>query len=256
MPFTLAHPIAVAPIWIGSRRKLNLPSLIVGSMIPDLSYYLSLYPVKTVGHTFSGILIEGVPCSIGLLLIGHYILMRPCLALMPQQLARRFSAPKSCFSFKLLAVANVVGSIILGAIGHLLWDRCIHHTSSLVTHSQIGQFYFGSLSTYQLFQYSSSIFGLFGMGIWLFKWLDRTQCRHHAETLTPAWRGLIITSLGLSAIGLAIVAIENHHLIGETLSEIWIRALIGCISGTFLGLLLYSIGFWILDRFKPGTMTI
>ena len=256
MPFTFAHPIAAAPIWLGSGRRLDLPSLIIGSMVPDLSYFLSLHPIKSVGHTLPGIFIEGVPYSIGLLLISRYILIRPCLALIPQQLARHFPAPKSHFSLKSLDIANIVGSIILGAISHLAWDNFTHHTSSLVTHSQLSQFYFGWLSIYQLCQYSSSIFGLVALGIWLFKWLDRTEYRHQAETLTPTWRGLTIILTSLSAFGLAIVAIETHHVIGETFSEVCVRALIGCISGTCLGLLLYSIGFWILDRLKPGAMTI
>jgi Domain of unknown function (DUF4184) len=256
MPFTLAHPIAAAPIWFGSRRRLDLPSLIIGSMVPDLSYFLSLHPIKSVGHTLPGILMEGVPYSIGLLLISRYILMRPCLALIPQQLARHFPVPNSHFSVKLVNIINVVISIVLGAVSHLVWDRFTHRTSSSFTHSQLSEFYFGWLSIYQLFQYSSSLFGLVALGIWLFKWLNRTKYRHQTETLTPSWRGLTIISICLSAFGLAIIAIEAHHVTGETSAEVVVRALIGWISGTFLGLLLYSIAFWVLGRLKPGTMTI
>ena len=162
MPFTFAHPIAAAPIWLGSGRRLDLPSLIIGSIVPDLNYFLSLHPIKSVGHTLPGILTEGVPYSIGLLLISRYILIRPCLALIPQQLARHFPVPTSHFSLKLVNITNVVISIILGAVSHLTWDRFTHHTSSLFTHSQLSQFYFGWLSIYQLFQCSSSLFGLTG----------------------------------------------------------------------------------------------
>ncbi len=256
MPFTFAHPIAAAPIWIGSNRRLNLPSLIVGSMIPDLNYFLSLQPTKAIGHTFLGIFIPGVPESIGLLLVIRYIMIRPCLALLPRRLARHFPSPSSSFSPKSLDGINVVISILLGAISHLIWDYLVHQTSSLAARSQFIQPYFSDPVIYQLFQYGSSIFGLVALGIWLLKWLDRTQSRHQVETLTSDWRGVATIAICLCASGLAIIAIETNHVVGETALEVFVRALIGWISGTFVGLCLYSIGFLIMDNIKPGAMTI
>ena len=256
MPFTFAHPIAAAPIWLGSKRRLDLPSLIIGSMIPDIEYFLSLQPIKTVGHTFAGILIQGVPDSLALLLISRYVLMRPCLALLPPQLSRHLPSPTSYSPFKFLDLINVIVSIVIGASSHLLWDSFVHHTHWLVDRSQRVQAHFNEASIYQLFQYGSSAIGLIALVIWLLKWLDRTEYRHQIETLTPNWRGLAIISIVLSAFGLAIVAIEAHHVNGEIFADVSVRALIGCISGTFVGLCLYSLGFWICESFKPGSTTI
>ncbi|WP_309742273.1 DUF4184 family protein [Chamaesiphon sp. OTE_20_metabat_361] len=256
MPFTFAHPIAAAPIWLGSKRKLDLPSLIIGSMIPDIEYFLSLQPVKTIGHTFTGILLQGIPYSIALLLISRYILMRPCLALLPPRLARHLPLPTSYFSLKSLYLLNVIGSIIIGASSHLIWDFFIHRTKSVVNHSQRIQAHFSEASMYQLFHLGSTAIGLIAIVIWLLKWLDRTEYRHQIETLTPNWRGIAAIAIVLPAFGLAIVAIEANHVVGETALEVFVRALIGCISGTFVGLCLYSIGFWICEKFKPGSTTI
>jgi Domain of unknown function (DUF4184) len=256
MPFTFAHPIAAAPIWLGSKRRLDLPSLIIGSMIPDIEYFLSLQPIKTVGHTFSGILIQGVPASLVLLLISRYVLMRPCLALLPPQLSQNFPSPKSHLPLKFPYLINVVISIVIGASSHLTWDSFVHSTHWFVNHSQRIQAHFSEASMYQLFQYGSSAIGLIALSIWLLKWIDRTEYRHQIETLTPNWRGLAIISIVLPAFVLAIIAIEAHHVSGEIFADVSVRALIGCISGTFVGLCLYSIGFWICESFKPGSTTI
>jgi Domain of unknown function (DUF4184) len=256
MPFTFAHPIAAAPIWLGSKRKLDLPSLIIGSMIPDIEYFLSLQPVKTIGHTFTGILIQGIPYSIALLLIGRYFLMRPCLALLSPQLARHLPSPTRYFRLEFLYLINVIISIIIGACSHILWDTIVHRSHWLVDRSQQIQAHFSKVSMYQSFHYSSTAIGLIAIAIWLLKWLDRTEYRHQVETLTPNWRGIASIALVLPAFGLAIVAIEAHHVVGETALEVFVRALIGCISGTFVGLCAYSIGFWICESFKPGSTTI
>jgi Domain of unknown function (DUF4184) len=256
MPFTFAHPIAAAPIWLGSKRRLDLPSLIIGSMIPDIEYFLALQPIKTIGHTFTGILIQGIPYSIALLLIGRYILMRPCLALLPPRLARHLPSPNNYFSLEFSYLANVIGSIIIGASSHLIWDFFIHGTKSIVKHSQRIQERVSEASMYQLFHLGSSAIGLIAIVICLLKWLDRTEYRHQFETLTSNWRGIASIAIVLPAFGLAIVAIESHHVVGETSLEVFIRALIGCISGTFVGLCSYSIGFWICESLKPGSTTI
>ena len=99
MPFTLAHPIAATPIWLFSKKRLDLPSLFVGSIIPDIECFLTLQPHRTIGHTLLGILIQGLPCSIVLLLVTRYVLMRPFLALLPRQLGQRFPTLRSYFTF-------------------------------------------------------------------------------------------------------------------------------------------------------------
>ena len=190
MPFTFAHPIAAAPIWLGSKRKLHLPSLIIGSMIPDIEYFLSLQPVKTIGHTLTGILIQGIPYSIALLLISRYFLMRPCLALLPSQLARHLPLPTRYFRLEFSYLINVIISIFVGASSHILWDALVHGTKSVVKHSQRIQDRVSEASMYQLFHFGSSTIGLIAIVIWLLRWLDRTEYSHQIETLTSNWRGI------------------------------------------------------------------
>jgi hypothetical protein len=256
MPFTFAHPIATAPIWFSSNRKLHLPSLLVGSIVPDLDYFLRLHPVKTVGHTFTGISLPGLPYSIAILLVIRYVLMRPFLAFLPQQLSRKFPLPKSYFPLQIWQLLNIVVSVMLGAVTHLIWDSFTHPRGWLVVHSELLKFAIGSISIYQLVQSASGGIGVICLLLWLFTWLDRSESRHRTETLTTDWRGAVMLCLGCCSFMLAIMAVEFHHVAHESFAEVCVRAIIGGISGLFVGLFLYSVAFWIVESFKPGSITV
>lgn len=256
MPFTLAHPIAAAPVWLCSKRKLNLPGLLVGSMIPDIEYFIALQPSRTIGHTLTGILIQGLPCSIALLLITRYILLRPFLALLPQGLAQRFPLPSSHFSFPPLVLLNIMVSIVLGAVTHLIWDGFTHDGGWFVTQSTLLQSQLGSLPTYKLLQYGSGIFGVFALLLWLSIWLKQSQYRNHIETLAFHWKALALICINLCAFTFALIAMKSHQVAGEAFKEAIVRAVIGYISGLFVGLLLYSIVFWLLKSLKLNSAKI
>jgi Domain of unknown function (DUF4184) len=89
MPFTLAHPIAALPLWLGSQKRLNLMGLMVGTIVPDLAYFLALRPIESFGHTVLGALTQGLLEGLILFGIVQYGLMRPLLAIAPQVIAQR-----------------------------------------------------------------------------------------------------------------------------------------------------------------------
>lgn len=252
MPFTFAHPIAVAPIWLWSKRRLDLPSLFVGSIIPDLEYFLTLQPHRTIGHTLLGVLIQGLPCSIVLLLVTRYVLMRPFLALLPRQLAQRFPTIRSYFPLQLNHLFNVLASVLIGAASHLVWDDFTHGDGWFVAHSKLLQYQIGSMPIYQLIQHGCGVIGVFALFLWLSKRLNQAKSCNRIETLATRWRALTIICITLCAVVFTWVAVEIHHIAGETFIETFVRALLGCISGLFLGLLLYSAVFWMLRSFKPS----
>ena len=251
MPFTFAHPIAAAPIWLSSKRRLDLPSLLVGSIIPDIEYFLTLQPTRTIGHTLLGVLIQGLPCSIVLLLITRYVLMRPFLALLPRQLAQRFPTIRSYFPLQVKHLFNVVVSVVMGAASHIVWDAFTHEGGWFVAHSKLLQAQLGSVPIYKLLQYGSGVIGLVALFLWLSRRLNQEVPCNRIETLTPRWRGLTIICIALCALVFTWVAVDIHHIAGETFKEAFVRAVIGCISGLFLGLLLYSAVFGMLKSFKP-----
>ena len=251
MPFTLAHPIAAAPIWLCSKRRLDLPSLFIGSIIPDIEYFLTLQPHRTIGHTLLGVLIQGLPCSIVLLLVTRYVLMRPFLALLPRQLAQRFPTLRSYFTLEFLHLFNVVVSVLIGAASHLVWDDFTHGDGWFVAHSKLLQSQIGSMPIYQLLQHGCGVIGVFALFLWLLIWLNQAKPCNRIKTLATRWRALTIICIALCTFVFTWVAVEIHYIAGETFIETFVRAVLGCISGLFLGLLLYSAVFWMLKSFKP-----
>jgi Domain of unknown function (DUF4184) len=251
MPFTLIHPIATVPIWFGSKYKLHLASLAIGAMIPDADYFLFLYPVKTIGHTFYGIFIQGIPYSIVLLLTIRYVIMRPFLALIPLQIARKFPPSKKYFPPQFFDLTNVIISIAIGATTHLIWDDFdLNGSSSIVQTSEFLKSMISSLQSYKLLLYCGGIVGLVCLSLWLVNWIARSPSYHRAETLNPWWRVTAIVGIVYCAFGVAWFAVQDNR---EPFVNSSVRFLIGGISGIFLGFLLYSVIFWLLNGLNSNS---
>jgi hypothetical protein len=246
MPFTLAHPIASAPIWFGSHKKLDLASLFIGTMIPDLEYFLALQPTRNIGHTLLGVVIQGLPCSIALLLFTRYFLMQPLLALLPLPLAQKLPRLKDYFPLQLGNLINVVLSIVIGALSHIVWDEFTHKNGWFVTRSILLRSQVGPLPVFKFLQYGGGILGMIALLVWLGIWLRQNQQLTRTRTLNTYWKFLAVFVVTLCAATVAGIAMEMHRRVGDTTYELVIRAVIGCISGLFLGLSLYSALFWVM----------
>lgn len=91
MPFTLAHPAAVLPLHRRLRRRASLSALVVGSITPDLAYFLPLGVSGSQSHSALGLLVFCLP--VGMLAWGVYLMvLRPfILGLIPRPLSQRMA---------------------------------------------------------------------------------------------------------------------------------------------------------------------
>jgi Domain of unknown function (DUF4184) len=252
MPFTLAHPIAILPIWRGSSNRLHLPGLIIGAMVPDWEYFITLQPAGTIGHTPMGILAQGIPVSIGLWAIVCYGLATPFLALIPLPNVDRLLLRQKVNFWRRDRLINLVISIAIGALTHISWDSFTHPTGWFVINLPILQTKIGSLQIYKLLQYGGGILGLLGLSIWFLVWLQQSkqQVEEPIDSVTLNFRDRIIAwtmVLSISAT-FAIIAVIRHAHPEDGLSSIVVRAAVGSISGLFMGFVVYSIGFWSIFR--------
>ena len=241
MPFTLAHPIAALPLWWGSRRRLDLPALMVGAAIPDISYFIALQPVANIGHQLSGIFLEGIPSALALLFIGKYVLWQPVIQLLPSAIARKF--PQHC-PYRFLPLSRLLTitlSIALGAATHIIWDS-FTHPNSWGTNNISGLSYnLLSIPIYKWLQYSGGLIGFLLLLCIAYWSLRAIESRYQTPTLPIQKK--VIALIAISAITILTIFAALQPTISIT--EKIIAIVVGSISGSFIGFCFYALCFWL-----------
>ena len=188
MPWTFAHPAAVLPLRRLCPMHLNFAGLVVGSMTPDLGYYIHFSDLAQLAHTFFGSVLVCLPIGLTLL-AALYMLRKPLWFLLPQPhravLAPVVAVPPSLRPSSLLATAV---SVVLGAWTHIVWDSFTHKSGWVVKHVAFLQepaFLIGvtEFPTYQLLQLLSTLVGIAALVAVYCLWLRRSRCLD-----SPPWR--------------------------------------------------------------------
>ncbi|MBL6279117.1 DUF4184 family protein [Micromonospora fiedleri] len=209
MPFTGSHVAAVLPL---TRSAWLVPSaLAIGSMAPDVPYYLPL-PVKaTLTHSLVGVLSVDVVLGLGALILWHGLLARFLTAISPARLRERLPSPGSQRRWSVGYAAMLVGSLVIGALTHVLWDSFTHDGMWGAAH--IGWLAESHLGTpgYRWIQRVSTIVGAVVVVVWLLRWWRRQS--PVPEQRPTANRVLVVAAwlvIGLAATGgAALAAVED-----------------------------------------------
>jgi hypothetical protein len=61
MPWTLSHPAAVLPLRRLTPQPLDFPALVIGSMTPDIGYYINRFDLANFAHTLPGSVFACLP---------------------------------------------------------------------------------------------------------------------------------------------------------------------------------------------------
>ena len=127
MPWTLSHPAAVLPLRRLSPRPLNFAALVVGSMTPDIGYYINRFDLSDFAHTLPGSFIACLPTGVIMLFI-FYLFSRPVCYALPSP--HRQSLLPLCPDFPtgLTPWAIILLSLLIGAWTHNFWDAFTHET--------------------------------------------------------------------------------------------------------------------------------
>src|SRR5437899_2378733 len=95
MPFTLSHPAAVIPV----RKYGVLSALVVGSLAPDIFYFIPRVRQIGYGHTLPGLFFFCLPLGLAVLCLFHIFLKRPLISLFPASHQLRLLPIAKEFSF-------------------------------------------------------------------------------------------------------------------------------------------------------------
>ncbi len=183
MPFTLAHPAAALPLKRFLGRRGVPAALVIGSLVPDLPYFLPLseHASRTFAHRPLALLWFCLPAGCALWLLFEAVLRQPLTALLPTALRRRLPEAGG-FAWREVAWPSVALSALLGAATHLAWDSLTKEQSpvlEVVPALRVGLFPVGgdTLHLYRLLQHASTVAGIALLALWTARWWRRTPAR-------------------------------------------------------------------------------
>lgn len=166
MPFTCAHPAAVAPLATKRRPWLDATGLIIGSMAPDFEYFIHFKAQAIVGHTPMGCLYLNLPLAFAAAYLWHRIVKRPLVRSLPS-CAGPCVAPLYRGQWRMQSVKDMLvfaSSALIGMFTHIAWDAWTHPDGFFVaiipalshTFSVLGI----RVAVYQALQQGSTLLGL------------------------------------------------------------------------------------------------
>jgi len=201
MPFTLAHPAAAVPLrgWLGPYGTIS--ALAIGSMTPDLAYFLPFDVTREQSHSPLGLVWWCLPIGAVVYALFHVVLAPPLVALAPRALRARLAAIAAVPGYPSGARALAIAlSLVLGAATHLAWDSLTHERAPLVAalswlREPLGVVWGYRVYTYRLLQHGSSLLGVLLIAHWLLRWWRGAE--RGTPTPEAVGRGLRIATLAL-----------------------------------------------------------
>jgi hypothetical protein len=247
MPFTFAHPAAVLPL--RRFRFLQTVPLIIGSVVPDVPYFLperwgKAYFPDT--HSLYGSFQVCVPLGMGLLLM-LLLLRDPLTVLLGARVRWLCLRGLERFYERPLRWPIALLSVLVGSWTHIVWDSFTHETgwtTARVAALSAPVSLFGwDTETSHLLQYVSSVFGLAVLAVWAWTLLARVPKSVTLDPSQPRTSWVVLTMVSCSAL-----------LIGVS------RASLAWHSGSFyfLGYLLLTrtIGWFLVLYVLAGVLTL
>lgn len=182
VPWTFAHPAAVLPFRKIGQFRLPLAALVIGSIAPDLGYYVGQFRLATFAHSTIGVILVCLPT--GALVLALFSVIQPALIQLlphPHRHAIVEALRARCYRAKRsqdLALAAM--GLIVGAGTHTVWDSFTHATGFAVQWMPVLQttlFEIGSrqMHVYSLFQHASTLIGVGVLVVTYCRWLRSQQ---------------------------------------------------------------------------------
>jgi hypothetical protein len=201
MPFTPSHLAAALPF----ARSPLLPSAVaIGTMAPDVPYYLPIRLPRDLTHSWQGAPTIDLLIAVILVLLWYAALRAPVVDLAPDAVRRRMPelgplAWRRRGRGWLSAIATMLIGALAGILTHLVWDAFTHRgrLSELLPVLVVPV---GPLPLVSWLQHLSTVAGLAIVVVWAIRWLRRTapDAARRSEA-TPrarvaAWIAVVVAS--------------------------------------------------------------
>lgn len=208
MPWTFAHPAAVLPL--RRLKHLSFGALVVGSIAPDIGYYLGCFNFAAAAHTLRGLVTICLPTGLALVALVR-ILHRPVAILLPgphrQALLGLPQMPPLASPMMLWQVSI---SVVIGATTHAAWDSLTHGTGYFVSmwpSLRNTAFILGtrSIPLFEMLQHASTALGMGVIAVAYVRWLRTVDLGSgDPDPLSDRWRYGLLGALALTSLVAAI----------------------------------------------------
>lgn len=180
MPFTPAHAAAVLPLV--RRGRVLPPALVVGSMGPDLTFYLPLSAARAQSHSLAWAFTWTAALALAGWALWRWLLAAPVRDLMPAPVRARWAPadPARGPSRTARLWLTAYGCVVAGTLTHLFWDGFTHHGDWAAGRLPVLHVVVAGLPVYAWLQWVSSALGLAAVVLYAAWHLARTAPR-------PAW---------------------------------------------------------------------
>lgn len=259
MPFTLAHPAAIIPFRRFAGQNTSLSALVIGSMAPDLAYFLPLGVNGRFSHSPIGIFLFCIPVSLIAYVIFHSLARQPLIALMPQAISSRLHHQSTEWIPKTIAsLALIVVAIIIGAVTHVAWDSFTHRNTAIVRSTEFLQIVVGPadgprIPVYKILQHASSVLGLTILAGSVFQWMRRTPpVAANRPQLDSRYRGMIFAAILIAGVlgGIIYWMSSPTRILERAIVKSVVGGMTGIASATLLFCACWQI--WALRSQRSG----
>jgi hypothetical protein len=224
VPFTISHTAAVILL---NRKGLITSALVIGSMIPDLAYFVHLEGFnRDWGHSIQGLFTFCLPVGLVVLLVFQKFLKRPLFALLPLSHQQRLLPFLQYFPFKSWRIMiRSLLSLGIGTLSHLAWDSFTHDDGFIVENvTALRQIILEIAGTriyaFSILQHGSTLLGLGALVLWYFHWCRKTPvCPYPVPISLQLPDSTRFSILGLMAGGVCLLcALAGFHSFPHALS--------------------------------------
>jgi len=195
VPFTPSHAAAVLPFL---RTPLPASALVIGSITPDLPFYLPVgFPWRT--HTALAVVTTDLVLGLAAWVVWHGLLAEPALSAASAPLRGRLPGTAPGLAARLGSASRLAWTLLALAVGaatHVAWDELTHPRRWGPEHVAVLAQDWGPLPGYRWLQYGTSVLGGVVLLVWFVRWWRRTPPRPDVRRPGVRWAWLLLGGIG------------------------------------------------------------